>query len=708
MPTDPVCGMYVPEEGSLTSTIDGQTFYFCSKSCQERYTSPEKETSKLKRRLIVGWALAIPIIVINYAISPSNFNGFIIKDILLFILAIPVQLYSGFGFYEGAYHAIRSRMGNMDILISLGTITAFIYSTYVTFFHGISQNSDVFFDASAFIITLILTGNFIENVTKTRANRSASKLLTLVPNVTHLIMDNEQVSERKTDELKKGDRVLVKPGETIPADGTVYEGSSEVDESMLTGEQQPVLRTAGQQVTSGTSNLNGILKIVVDRTGRDSTIRQIYELIQRAISGRAKVQRIADVFSSVFVPIVMAAALGSSLFWFFYLSSIGYPQSTEMAILVFVTVVVIACPCAIGLAGPITLLISSNYASRNGIIIKNTSSLDRLSKVTRAVFDKTGTLTEPDPIISGVTSASDFNREKILSLAASVEISSNHPIAKAIVHEARKMNLGLEPVTDLKETPGVGISGKVNGSEIKVARTNRTGGSQVSVQVDGKEIGTIALDYRIRDTAVWTISRMKEMGIKTTIITGDSKTEAMRVADLLGIDSVHAEILPAEKSEIILNYQNEGDFVMFTGDGINDSVALETADVGIAMGSGTDIARESGDIILLNNDLRQLVLVKLIGEKTISKIKQNIGWAVGYNSVLIPIAGGVLVPFFGLSIYTFLPMLAALAMGMSSTSVVLNSLTLKGKIDRVWNDGKTMHESLPKATQVSQLTAVTK
>ncbi|MEM0135628.1 MAG: heavy metal translocating P-type ATPase [Thermoplasmatales archaeon] len=688
MPTDPVCGMYVPEEGSLTSTIDGQTYYFCSKNCMEKYSSPEKEASKLKRRLIVGWALAVPIILINYVVSSANLSGVITKNLLLFILALPVQFYSGFGFYEGAYHAIRGRMGNMDLLISMGTITAFVYSTYVTFFHASALNSEVFFDASAFIITLILTGSFIENITKTRANASASKLLSLIPNIAHLIDDKGEAVDRKTDEIGKGDKILVRPGETIPADGIVYEGKSDVDESMLTGEQEPVLKTIGHQVSSGTINLNGVLRLTVNRTGKDSTVSQIYELIQRAISGRAKVQRIADIFSSIFVPVVITIALVSSLFWYFYLSSIGYPLSFEMSILAFVSVVVIACPCAIGLAGPITLLISSNYASRNGIIIKNTSSLDRLSKVTRAVFDKTGTLTNPEPTISNVSTAPGFNNSQVLSLAASVELSSNHPIAKAIVLEAKRLGFVIYDAQDITEIPGIGISGKVNGNVVNVTRSNRVGGSQVSVQLNGQEVGTIALDYKLRESAVWMVSKMKEMGIKTTIVTGDSDNEAKRIAGLLGIDSVHAEVSPAEKSDIIMNYQKMGDFVMFTGDGINDTVALETADVGIAMGSGTDIARESGDIILLNNDLKQIVLVKLIGEGTISKIKQNIGWAVGYNSVLIPIAAGVLVPLLGLQIYTILPMLAALAMGMSSTSVVLNSLTLRRKIDRAWEKRK--------------------
>lgn len=684
MPTDPVCGMFVPEGGNLTSSIDGQTYYFCSKTCQQKYSSPERESIRLKRRLALGWSLAIPIIIINYLVPGRLFSGEVNKDIVLFLLATPVQFYSGFGFYEGAYHALRSRSGNMDLLISLGTLTAFIFSTYVTFLPGIIPTSVVYFDASVFIITLILTGNFIENLTKVRANRAASKLLSLIPNVAHLVLPNGDIVDRKTDEIEIDDTILVKPGETIPADGRIIDGRSEVDESMLTGEQDPVLKSAENEASSGTSNLNGILKIRVTRTGKNSTVNQIYELIQRAISGRAKVQRIADVFSSVFVPIVIASALAASLFWYFYLNSTGIGVPLEIAVLAFVSVVVIACPCAIGLAGPITLLISANKASENGIIIKNTSALDRLSKVNRAVFDKTGTLTEPDPVITEVVPGSGESRIKLLELAASVEASSNHPIAGAIVNQAKSEGIRINDVRDVNEIPGTGITGVVDGVNVKVVREGRTGGSSVSVEANGTKIGSIALSYRVRDSAVSTVAELKKLGIRTAMVTGDATEEAERIAKILGIEDVHAEVLPADKSEIIKEYQMRGDFVMFTGDGINDTVALETADVGIAMGSGTDIARESGDIILLNNDLRQLIMVKLIGVKTISKIKQNIGWAVGYNSALIPIAGGILVPFLGLSIFSVLPILAAFAMGMSSSSVVINSLRLRKAINRDW------------------------
>ncbi len=680
MPTDPVCGMFVPEDTDLKSVVDGQTYYFCSKTCQQKYSSPETEARKLKRRLIVGWSLSIPVIVITYGFSHSIFY----LNYLLLILTLPVQFYSGYGFYEGSYHALKSRSANMDLLVSLGTLTAFVFSAYVTIARPSSiPPSEVYFDASSFIVTLILTGNFIENLTKVKANRAASKLIGTIPNNVHYISSLGDITDKKTDEIRPGDKILVKPGEVISVDGIIYEGKSEVDESMLTGEQEPVLKSAGQVVASGTKNLNGVIRINVTRTGKDSTVSQIYELIQRASSGRVKVQRIADVFSSVFVPIVISSALVASLFWYFYLSSVGYPLALEIGILAFVSVVVVACPCAIGLAGPITLLISSNVSSENGIIVKNVSALDRLSKSTRAVFDKTGTLTEPDPVVTGISVSPADSEENVIALAASVESASNHPIARAIVALAENKKIPLFEATEIKEIPGVGITGRVNDKEIRVSRAKKEGGSTVSVNVDNEERGFISLSYVIRKEAVSAIKGLRSMGIRSSMITGDSMEEARRVGNQLGIDDIHAEVLPADKSEIIKKYQAAGDHVIFTGDGINDTVALETADVGIAMGSGTDIARESGDIILLKNDLNDVVYAKIIGKKTIGKVKQNIGWAFGYNTALIPVAGGLLVPLFGLSIYSFLPILSALAMGMSSTSVVLNSLLLRRNVSKL-------------------------
>ena len=678
MPTDPVCGMFVPEDSDLFLDVDGQRYYFCSKTCLLKYSSPEKESRKLKNRLIVAWSLAIPIIIITYVLPYTV----VFRDYLLLGLALPVQFYSGYGFYEGAYHSLKSKSANMDLLVSLGTLTAFAFSVFVTFFPKVIPSSSVYFDASSFIITLILTGNFIENLTKIKANKAASKLIEIIPTTSHIIQENGEITDKKTSEVKVSDNILVKPGEIIPADGKIYEGKSEIDESMLTGEQEPVVKASGNEVSSGTKNLNGILKINVTRTGRDSTVSQIYELIQRASSGRAKIQRVADVFSSVFVPVVLAAAIASLLFWWLYLSSMGNSISIEIAILAFVSVVVIACPCAIGLAGPITLLIASNISYENGIIIKNSSALDRLSKVTRAVFDKTGTITESDPTVNELLVIGSNSKETVLALAASVESFSNHPVAKAIVKMATENKVKVPEATDIKENPGTGISGSVDGKSVQISRSRHNGVSAVSVSVEGEHIGSFVLSYKIRESASIAINELKAMGLKVSMITGDSTEEAKRVGGIVGIDDIHAEVLPDQKSEIIKQFQMDGDYVMFTGDGINDSVALETADVGLAMGSGTDIARDSGDIILLNNDLENVVNAKIIGERTIRKIKQNIGWAFGYNTILIPIAAGILVPVFGFSVYSILPMLAALAMGMSSTSVVTNSLLLRGKVTR--------------------------
>lgn len=366
----------------------------------------------------------------------------------------------------------------------------------------------------------------------------------------------------------------------------------------------------------------------------------------------------------------------------------------EYAVLAFVSVVVIACPCAIGLAGPITLLISSSTSSENGILLKNTGSLERLSKATLVVFDKTGTLTLPDPQITRINVSPGYRESDLLALAAAVEQASNHPIARSIVREAEARGLTIPRAAQTVETPGVGVSGTVNGMHVEVTRSGGTGSSGVSVRVNGIDKGSIALSYELRESASSSVSTLKGMGLKVSMITGDSADEAHRIAGMIGIDDIHAECMPQDKAKIVSGYQEAGEYVIFVGDGINDSISLETADAGIAMGSGLDIARESGDIILLNNDLSNIPLSILIGRNTISKIKQNIGWAVGYNSALIPIAGGILVPVFGLSIFSLLPFLAALAMGMSSTSVVLNSMRLRKKIMRSAN------EFLPKSSAI--------
>ncbi|MCL5440064.1 MAG: cadmium-translocating P-type ATPase, partial [Candidatus Thermoplasmatota archaeon] len=627
MPTDPICGMFVPESSDLHIDREGQRFYFCSQGCMDKFVSPSVEQSRLKRKLIVAWSLAVIVILIQYLFTSMPY-----RDYVEMFLSIPVLFYSGSDFFQGAYHTLKARTGNMDLLVALGTSTAFFFSAFITIFPAVFRGAGIYFDAAVFIITLILTGGYIENLTKARANSAAARLKQIIPETVHLISGDGTILERKLEDVKQDDRILCRPGDIIPVDGHVLEGTSEVDQSLITGEQMPVVKTKGDAVTSGTANLNGTLEISVERVGSESTLNQVYQLIQSAAMGRVQVQRIADIFSSIFIPVVIAAALTSAIFWSIYLSLTGQPMVVEYAVLAFVSVVVIACPCAIGLAGPITLLISSSTSSENGILLKNTGSLERLSKATLVVFDKTGTLTLPDPQITRINVAPGYRESDFLALAAAVEQASNHPIARSIVREAEARGLTIPRAAQTVETPGVGVSGTVNGMHVEVTRSGGTGSSGVSVRVNGIDKGSIALSYELRESASSSVSTLKGMGLKVSMITGDSADEAHRIAGMIGIDDIHAECMPQDKAKIVSGYQEAGEYVIFVGDGINDSISLETADAGIAMGSGLDIARESGDIILLNNDLSNIPLSILIGRSTISKIKQNIGWAVGYNS----------------------------------------------------------------------------
>lgn len=393
-----------------------------------------------------------------------------------------------------------------------------------------------------------------------------------------------------------------------------------------------------------------------------------------ASMGRAKIQRIADIFSSYFVPVVLIAALSSSIFWYFYLRSVNNPLYTVIAILVFVSVVVIACPCAIGLAAPITLLISSNKASENGILIKNSSSIDRLSKIDTVIFDKTGTLTDNNPEITDLELY--YDNEYVYSLLYSMEIKSNHPVAYAIINYLKNYKYDILNIENFKEIPGYGVTGYYNDDFIEIKKNN----DKISLMVNSKEYASMKISYGLRETVKNSIKKLKKNNINIIIVTGDSKENAEKVADYLDVNTYYYDIKPEGKSEIVKKYQSTGNYVMFVGDGINDTIAMETADVGVAMSSGSDIAKESGDIILLNNDLNNIYNMLIIGKYTISKVKQNIGWAIGYNSALIPVAAGIMVPLLGLGIYDVLPIFAALAMGLSSTTVVLNSLRIKGHI----------------------------
>lgn len=677
MPTDPVCGMFVSGKNSIILEESGHKYYFCSRSCEIKFRQPGEAEKKTRNALAVAWAFSIPIILINYLFHVSYSNY------LMFVLSLPVQFYSGLTFYKGAYEALKMKSGNMDLLVSIGTLTAFFSSVVFTFFPSYLNSSSTYFDAAAFIVSLILTGNYVQEKTELFANDAANKLLLLIPSKVHLLDSAGLVSDVETSEVKIGDIILVKPGENIPVDGTIVDGKSEIDESMLTGEAYPVVKAAGSVVFSGTLAINGAIRIKTDRLGADSTVNKIYALIRQAAAGKFKVQRIADIFSAYFVPVVIMIALSSMLFWYISLTLAGNPLSVEVPMLVFVSVIVIACPCAIGLAAPITVLISSNMSLKKGIIIKNSSSFDRLSKITRVVFDKTGTLTSSVPEVSLFSAKEGFSGKEILSYAVSAEAYSNHPVAKAILNFAEGNGIKKEEATRVEETPGMGISATVNGKKIELKRSQGAEEPLVNVFIDGSMAGSFSFKYPTKKDAEGTIGRFKSKGIRTAMITGDKRMEAEKTARELGIDDLFAEVSPEGKADIIKGYQEKGECVLYAGDGINDAIALETADVGVAMGAGSDIAKESGDIILLKDDIGLIYDVKAIGDLTLGKIKQNIGWAVVYNAILIPVAAGALVPFFGLSVFFILPILAAFAMGFSSVSVVLNSLLLRPKINKL-------------------------
>lgn len=674
MPTDPICGMYVPDSSNLKIQQDEEVYYFCSTTCKIKFQEPEKERKSELIALIVAWTFSIPILVINYVFEFQYHNY------LMLILALPVQFYSGLHFYKGAYQAIKIHSGNMDLLVTIGTLTAFAFSTIVTLFPNILPIHAVYFDASVFIISIIMTGDYLQSLTETKANSAARKLLKNLPSTVHLIT-KDGLKEVDASAVKKDDIILIKPGETIAVDGEIIEGQTEINESMLTGESEPVVKVKGSSVISGTQNINGVIKVKVEKAGKDSTISQMYSMIKKAATGKLKVQKMADVFSSYFVPVVITAAVISAIIWFVVLTAGNSALVYDITILSFVSVIVIACPCAIGLATPITLLIASNISSSKYILLKNVNAFDRLSKVNIVILDKTGTLTDPKPELKDIIPVKKaYNSAFILKYAASLEQYSNHPIAKAITAHASNKKINLFEVSNIEEKPGEGVYGVINGEVVSVRRAKEK--NTIGVYINDSLLGEITLSYKIKESAKQLISKFKSIGIPTAMITGDSKAEAERVAEILGINEKYYEVAPDKKAEIIKEYQKNGKYVMYAGDGINDAIALESADFGVAMSIGSDIAKESGDAVLLKDDLNLLYDLYLIGKLTIKKVKQNIGWAVGYNVALIPIAGGALVPLFGLGIYSVLPLLAATAMGMSSVSVVLNSLLLKSKVYR--------------------------
>ncbi len=687
MAKDPVCGMFVEEgEHSLKTARRGTTYFFCSETCLVQFQAPEKAFGRLKILVAAGIALAIPITILTYipVIAVTGLN-----NLTLFLLSVPMQFVIGFRFYRGSYDALRARTGNMDLLIALGTSAAWIYSTVVTFFPSVFPLQATYYETSAIIITLILTGNLLEHLTKRKASEAVHKLMTLQPTMAQVIRAGMEV-KILVEQVAVDDVVVVRPGERVPVDGVVMEGSSALDESMITGESLPRDKGVGDEAIGATINKTGFLKIRATKVGQDTVLSQIVKLVEEAQIGKAPLQRLADRVSAFFVPAVVLIATASALLWYFALG-------LNYSMLAFVSVVIIACPCALGIATPAALLVGTGKGAENGILIKGGDSLEEAHKVNTIIFDKTGTLTRGEPSVTDVVQVGKLSETQLLRFAGSVEKGSEHPLAKAVVRAAEKSGVGLANPSEFEALPGLGVKANVEGREVLLGNSELMDkfsvgfdsylDKQEALQREGKTVTFLAVDRQpsamigladtVKETSAKTVKALRSMGLEVVMLTGDHERTAKAIAQSLGIDNVIPNVRPAQKEEVVKKFQAEGKKVAMVGDGINDAPALAAADVGIAIGSGTDVAKETGGIILVKDDMTDVAKALQLSRATVRKIKQNLLWAFIYNVALIPIAAGVLVPFLGPGIYQVLPYLAGGAMAFSSVTVVSNSLLLR-------------------------------
>src|ERR671919_753084 len=706
MAKDPVCGMFVEEKpDTIQYNKDGRIYYFCSNQCLNEFTQPEKELRKLKIYVAISIALTIPIIFLSLPhMFPSQLGHLFPMDIMnytnyvMLALATPLQFWIGWRFYRGLWDGIKAKASNMDTLIAIGTTAAYTYSATVTIIPSYFPFESVYFETAAIIITLILIGRLLETRTKERASDAVRKLLDLRPKMAKVIRENGGANveiEIPIEQVREGDVMIVRPGERIPTDGIVVEVSSSVDESAVTGESMPVDKKIGDEVIGATINKSGLLKAKATKIGQDTVLSQIITLVEDARTGKAQMQRLVDQVAKYFVPAVLAVAIGVGLGWYF-VGEIGITFS----LLAFVSVIIIACPCALGIATPAALMMGAGKGAEYGILFKGGEYLEIAKKVKTVVFDKTGTLTKGKPSVTDIIDISEFGEDEILRLTAIAESGSEHPLGRAVVNKAKEIGIMVSNPESFKAVSGSGLRAIYADHTILIgnrklmqeynilvnADVNATlsslenqGKTASLVAIDNRLAGIIAIADTLKDNARQTTDSLKSMGIELVMLTGDNERTARAVASKLGIDRIIAQVLPQEKEKVISSLKSElgkKGAVAMVGDGINDAPALARADLGIAIGSGTDVAKETGGIILIKDDIRDVVTAFDLGRKTVTKIKQNLFWAFAYNTGLIPIAGGVLVPILGVGIFGWLPMLAGVAMAMSSVTVVGNSILL--------------------------------
>jgi Cu+-exporting ATPase len=611
----------------------------------------------------------------------------------LFVLTTPVVFWVGSRFYVGAFKAARQKTTDMNTLVAVGALSAYLYSALVTFlprfFAGAGLAPHVYFDGAAMIITLILLGRLLEARAKGKTSMAIKRLMGLKPKTARAIRDGKEI-DMPVEAVIKGDLILVRPGEKIPTDGVIVSGSSSIDESMLTGESIPVAKEAGGEVFAATLNKSGSFTFRATKVGAETALAQIVRLVEEAQGSKAPIQRVADKVASVFVPVVFCIAVLTFLIWYFFVPEPIFSR----ALLNFVSVLIIACPCAMGLATPTAVMVGTGLGAENGILIKGGESLERACKLTTIVFDKTGTLTKGEPEVREILTAQGAEQHDVLKIAVSIEAVSEHPLAQAIIEKGRQEELYPDRVHDFEALSGLGARAVLNGKKCllgnlrlmekeavamndfnqKAKRLSSEAKTCVFVAEEGRVVGLIALSDMPKASARATVSSLKEMGLNVAMITGDNKKTAQAVAGAVGIDQALAEVLPGDKADEIRRLQALGQVVAMVGDGINDAPALTTADIGMAIGAGTDVAMEASDITLIKDDLRSVPAAIRLSFRTMRVIKQNLFWAFFYNSLGIPIAAGALYPFFGILLN---PVFAAAAMAMSSVSVVSNSLRLR-------------------------------
>ncbi|WP_280975896.1 MULTISPECIES: heavy metal translocating P-type ATPase [unclassified Bradyrhizobium] len=756
---DPVCGMKVnPATAKHRFSYKGQDYFFCSGRCRERFEAepekflkprepeppapagaiytcpmhpevrqvgpgscpicgmaleaeqvslddgPDPELIDMTRRFWIGLALTVPVFVLEMGshlglmhLVPQTWSNWI-----SFVLATPVVLWAGAPFFVRGWQSLVTRNLNMFTLIAMGTGVAYLYSVVATLapqlfpptFRDMHGAVAVYFEAAAVITVLVLLGQVLELRARARTSGAIRALLGLAPKTARRITDHGD-EDVAIDEIKVGDRLRVRPGEKIPVDGVVIEGRAVIDESMVTGESMPVTKAEGDNVIGGTVNQSGGLVMRAEKIGRDTMLSRIVDMVAKAQRSRAPIQRLADRVAGWFVPAVIAAAALAFIAW----TSFGPEPRLTFALVAAVTVLIIACPCALGLATPMSIMVGVGRGAHSGILIRDAQALERMEAIDTLVIDKTGTLTEGKPKVARIIPADGFDESGLLRLAASVEQGSEHPLAQAIIAEAAQRKIGLVAISDFASPSGKGATATVGGrqvalgnamlmGELKVATSTldqaaetarRGGATAIYVAVDGRAAGVIAIADPVKASATSALQALRSDGLRIVMLTGDNETTARAVARTLGIDEVEAGVLPERKSEVVQRLRGEGRTVAMAGDGINDAPALAAADVGIAMGGGTDVAIESAGITLLTGDLMGLVRARRLSVATMRNIRQNLAFAFVYNSAGVPIAAGVLYPLFGILLS---PMVGAAAMALSSVSVIGNALRLaRTKLD---------------------------